>query len=145
MALAMAHGTLTEATAWIAKEQPPICSWLPVDDYVDLTPTPSSPVGPPPSHAYRRMLEELALLVSPNTAEALLEQCVQSIGATPDSVLPYDLRWILIEQLPERLTSVLPPEDAASVLSALESTIVDMQAPRCIPTELARSRSRFPT
>lgn len=87
--------------------------------------------GPAPANAspvYLRMLEELSHYITPSIARRALDECLAEEEVTAEHAIPYDLRAVLVEAMPRRLSKLLPGERVQSVLDALELALVQMHA-----------------
>jgi len=82
------------------------------------------------SDAYRRMLEELATVVSPAVARRVLDAALVETGVAPGDAAPYDLRFALWDRLPGELAEVLRDDEATdAVLASLEEALVSAHRP----------------
>jgi len=95
---------------------------------------PASPASGPRrvrgSDAYRRVLEELTTVLSPAVGRRVLDEGLLAAGASPEEADTYDLRFALLETLPDGLGRVLrAPEAVHAVLASLEEALVSAHRP----------------
>lgn len=84
---------------------------------------------------YVRVFEELGQFVSPDVARALMDEGLDSVGVSPDEAIPYDIRAMLVDYLPARLSPFLPGELYNAVVAVLEDVLVDMSCPPQVDPE----------
>lgn len=80
------------------------------------------------SPVYLRMLEELSHFITPSIARRALDECLAEEEVTAEHAIPYDLRAVLVDAMPRRLSKLLPSERVQSVLDALDLALVQMHA-----------------
>ena len=79
---------------------------------------------------YQRVLEELRAFVADPKASAILSDCLDEQGVTAESATGYDIRMILLDSLPRRLSLLVAKEQLPAVIKALEFALVDMHHPK---------------